>query len=112
MRRRAFRVPPHSRTESLSETTVVKKTRRKKITVETERLWVVARRGRRAGAWCEACRAEVRMLGVDEAAALAGLGHRDIFRRVEDGHLHFTESPSGTLLICLNSLMDETRADE
>lgn len=88
----------------------MKKTRRKKIRVETERLWVVARAGRRARGWCEACRAEVYMLGVEEAAALAGLGQRAIFRRVEDGRLHFTEKPGGTLLICLNSLMNETRA--
>jgi hypothetical protein len=51
------------------------------------------------------------MLGAEEAAALTGLGQRAIFRRVEDGRLHFTENPSGTLLICLNSLMNETRAD-
>ncbi|HEY0379463.1 MAG TPA: hypothetical protein VGC87_21275 [Pyrinomonadaceae bacterium] len=89
----------------------MRKTRRKRITVETERLWVVARGGRRAPAWCEACRAEVQMLCAEEAAALTGLGQRAIFRRVEDGRLHFTEDPSGTLLICLNSLMNETRAD-
>jgi hypothetical protein len=88
----------------------VKKTRRKKITVETERLWVVARGGHGARGWCEACRAEVHMLGVEEAAALAGLGQRAVFRRVEDGRLHFTENSGGTLLICLNSLINEARA--
>jgi hypothetical protein len=106
---RSSRVRPHSRTESPSETTVLKKTR-KKITVETERLWVVARAGRGARGWCAACRAEVHMVGVAEAATLAGLGQRAVFRRVEDGRLHFTEQPGGTLLVCLNSLMNEARA--
>ena len=85
----------------------MKKTTRKKITVETERLWLVARGGRGARGWCEACRAEVHMVGVAEAATLAGLGQRAIFRRVEDGRLHFTEKPCGTLLICLDSLMND-----
>lgn len=89
----------------------MKKTRRKKITVETERLWVVARGGgRRAEGWCGACRARVPMLGAEEAAALSGLGQRAIFRLVEVGRLHFTEDPAGALLVCLNSLLNETRA--
>jgi hypothetical protein len=30
---------------------------------------------------------------------------RAIYRRVEAGELHFTETPEGQLLICLNSIL-------
>jgi hypothetical protein len=44
------------------------------------------------------------MLSVDEAAAVARSSSRAIYRRVEADTLHFTETPEGRLLICLNSL--------
>ncbi|HEY0006107.1 MAG TPA: hypothetical protein VGB17_15110 [Pyrinomonadaceae bacterium] len=90
----------------------MKKTRRTKITVETERLLVVSRGRGQVDGWCEICRAEVRLVGVEEAALVAGLGQRAIFRRIESGRLHFTETSRGALLICLESLLQQTRAGE
>jgi hypothetical protein len=90
----------------------MKKTRRTKITVETERLLVISRRRGQAEGWCEACRAEVRLVGIEEAALVARLAQRAIFRRIEPGRLHFTETPGGALWICLESLLEQTRAIE
>ncbi len=45
----------------------------------------------------------------EEAAVLAGVSPRTIYRRVEAGLVHFAESPEGWLLICLSSLLDENR---
>ena len=84
----------------------MKKSRRTKVTIEREHLLVI-RRQRQAEGWCQTCCAEVRMIGVEEAAALTGISQRAIFRRIEGNHLHFSETPRGALLICLNSLLEE-----
>lgn len=47
------------------------------------------------------------MLPADQAAILFRLSSRTIHRMVEEGKLHFTETPDGLLLICLNSLSGE-----
>jgi len=74
-----------------------------KITVERERV-IISRRQRAASAWCAECRAQTQMLKPEEAAAVAAITPRTIYRWVEAGKLHFTESSDGWLLVCLNSL--------
>ncbi len=44
------------------------------------------------------------MLTPDEAAAVSLTTTRSIFRRVEEGNLHFLEGEGGRLLVCVNSL--------
>ena len=44
------------------------------------------------------------MVSPAAAAAAAGITPRAIYRRVETGQIHFTETNDGQLLICLNSL--------
>jgi hypothetical protein len=83
----------------------MRKTKRTRVTVETERLLVISRKGEATESWCQACGAMTRMVGLDEASAVSGQSQRQIARRVEAGSLHFSESPSGALLICLNSLL-------
>lgn len=78
--------------------------RRVEITIQTDRLLIVRRSGSNTPAWCEACAGLTRMLTVDEAATVARSTSRAIYQRVEAAQLHFTESPAGSLLICLNSL--------
>ena len=73
------------------------------ITVETQRMLVVSR-PRRVIARCAMCGGPAEMVTVDEAAILARVNSRTIFRRVEDERLHSTETSEGLLLICLNSL--------
>jgi hypothetical protein len=58
-------------------------------------------------AWCIECGAEVPMATGEQSALLAGLTSREIYRRVEEASLHFTETPDGQLFICLNSLFPE-----
>ena len=90
----------------------MRKTKRTRITVETERLLVISRKSNAATSWCKACGAMTRMIGLDEAGSVSGQSQRQIVRLVEGGVLHFSESPHGVLLICLNSLLAETRPDE
>jgi len=40
----------------------------------------------------------------EEAAVLTHVSTRTIYRRVEAGRVHFTETAEGLLLVCLNSI--------
>lgn len=77
--------------------------RRMEITIETDRVLIAGNRKSRA-MWCEDCASEVRMISVDQAAAVVHESARTIYQWVEAQRVHFTETPDGRLLICLNSL--------
>jgi len=72
--------------------------------VETEQILVIRRSGQPVLVWCPECARQARMVRPEEAAILADLSPRAIYRRVEDGRLHFTETTQGQLWVCLNSL--------
>ncbi|HKP46848.1 MAG TPA: hypothetical protein VJT50_09630 [Pyrinomonadaceae bacterium] len=56
---------------------------------------------------CESCGERVPMVTPDEAAQIRQVSTRAIFRGLENGELHFTETEKGYPLICLNSLNHE-----
>ncbi len=74
------------------------------ITIETEQVVVIRRQAEIIESWCDGCSAFVRMVTPEQAALLTHISARTTYRRVEAGELHFTETPEGTLLICLDSL--------
>lgn len=78
---------------------------RTEITLEIDR-WMVVSRQARSGriVWCSNCSRYVEMLSVDEAALLANVNSRTIFRWAESGVLHSSETLEGLLLICPRSL--------
>jgi len=80
------------------------------ITVETERLLVICGSNPAVNHWCEECGADVLMVGLDEAAAVAGLSHRAIFHLTEFREIHFVETPEGKALFCVASLLKQTHA--
>jgi excisionase family DNA binding protein len=65
---------------------------------------LLTRRSISLRAWCDECAEHAPMLSPEEAANLTGLTARTIYRRVDDGRMHFTETADGLLLICRNSL--------
>ena len=77
---------------------------RTEITVETARVVVISGRRLSARAECEQCDSPVTMLTLDEAARLARVSTRTIYKWVEADRLHFTETTDGLLLVCLNSI--------
>lgn len=77
--------------------------RRTEINFEAERTLIISHR-RNQTLWCEACDKSVQMVTVDEAALIARSTSRAIFRKVEAGAIHFTETTDGRLLICADSL--------
>jgi excisionase family DNA binding protein len=83
--------------------------RRIEINIETRRTWVVRPAREQTFSFCGRCNEQVRMLSADEAAVIARVSPRVIYRWVEAGEIHFTETSGGLILICLDSL---NRADE
>ncbi|MBA3715642.1 MAG: hypothetical protein H0W76_24835 [Pyrinomonadaceae bacterium] len=55
-------------------------------------------------AWCDGCAKSVVMATPDEAALLARLTTRAVFRLIEAGLVHYAESREGSVRICLDSL--------
>ncbi len=53
---------------------------------------------------CDECGATVTMLTPEQAGIVTGLNARAIYRLIETGELHFTETPAGSLFVCCNSL--------
>jgi hypothetical protein len=60
--------------------------------------------------WCPVCREEVGMILAEKAAVVCQCSRRRIYRWIEDGDLHYTETPDGEVMVCGRSLaqkMDE-----
>jgi hypothetical protein len=77
--------------------------RRTEVTIEFDEV-IIRRSQAITWDWCNKCAEQVQMLTPGIAAAAAGVTIRTIYRRVEAGGLHFTETHEGALLICGNSL--------
>lgn len=97
---------------NISRKAVAETKRRIEITVEKHRLVVLSRRNHSVHAWCGTCGGQVQMVTPDEAAQLCQLSTRTIYRRIETGRFHFTETERGFSLICLQSLESQATTDE
>ena len=82
---------------------IVKKRTRTEISLEFYEE-VVLRAHRISIADCPDCGSEVQMIPANEAAMIARITARELYRRVSAGELHFTEDRLGLLYICLESL--------
>jgi hypothetical protein len=79
--------------------------RKAAVTIETERLLVIQRSRGSVQTWCDACAAQVDMIGVQEAAAIGAASEREIFQLSEAGAIHFAETTDGRALFCVPSLL-------
>jgi hypothetical protein len=78
--------------------------RRTEITIERQRLVLVTGRKVSASGWCAVCAGKVQLVTAETASRMVRVSTRVIYRRAEEGRLHFTETQDGLLLICANSL--------
>ncbi len=83
--------------------------RRTEITIEAHRILVLRRHRRSLLTECVTCTGQSLMLTPDEAATLASVGTRTIYRCIEAEQIHFTETAGGQMLVCLNSLAETVR---
>ena len=81
------------------------KRKRTVVTVEIEQALFVKPRPLSGRVWCAACGAEVPAVAPDEAAAMSSNTARTVYRWVEEGKVHFMETPAGELRLCLPSLL-------
>ena len=81
---------------------------RLEITVKYERVLRVAE-GRRLYAWCAVCGGEAEVVTPEEAALLLGVSSRTVYRRVEAGEFHSSETAEGLLRVCLDSIIGRKR---
>jgi hypothetical protein len=74
-----------------------------RITVETEQVLTIRRRGC-ARRWCWECGREVDMVGLAQAGVLAGVQQRSLRDHARTAKWHLAEASDGSPLICLESL--------
>jgi hypothetical protein len=82
----------------------VRTTKRTEITIETDRIVVLSKRKVSVVSWCHECGQQTKMVTVDEAAAIAGVTSRTMYRWADAQKLHVTETADGVLMICRASL--------
>jgi len=86
-----------------------KKTTR--ITIESERVSITRWSGSLPRTWCQSCDAEVEMLSLEQASALAQVLPHRILASSEAKRLHATAALDGSMQICLPSLLKCTWSD-
>ena len=90
---------------TVKTTTKTTRNKRTKITIETERVWVIERPGP-GKAWCAACKRLVTGISPEEVASLA-TRTQNSHCPLKIGKLHFIGSPSGLMLVCADSLLEQ-----
>jgi hypothetical protein len=84
--------------------------RRTEIAFELEQILVVRRRCGSVSGWCSGCAGDVVMLTPDEAASTTAATTRGLYRMVDAGVIHFTETESGLIRLWLPSLLQALSA--
>jgi hypothetical protein len=75
-----------------------------KITIETESLLILRGRNSRR-AWCTQCAAEAEVITLEEVGVISNFDQSAFEQWVNSPELHRSETPSGSTLICLKSLL-------
>jgi hypothetical protein len=78
--------------------------RRVEITVQTSRRLRVSTGRATADALCAECGKKVAMVSAEQAARISGVSTRTIYRWIETGQVHFSETHDGVSLICIESI--------
>lgn len=75
-----------------------------RITIETESLLIL--RGRNSQrAWCPHCAALAEVIALEEVGVISNLDQSAFEQWVNSPELHRSKTPTGSTLICLNSLL-------
>jgi len=75
-----------------------------RITIESDSLLIV--RGQTSSRrWCTQCAEEVDMFALQGTAVFSNLLAHEVVEWLNSGDLHRSQTPEGTELICLNSLL-------
>ena len=80
--------------------------RHTKILIETEEVVVVRNAAKPIVSWCPKCRRQTQKVTTVQAALLYRVDQNRIEEWIQSGHLHVSQTPAGSPLICLTSLSD------
>ena len=83
----------------------MKKSRRTRTSVEVREVVVIRRSRTRNRILCPECSGAAALLTVEEAVKISAISSRAIFRLIEEGEVHFTETVDGLTLICPTTLL-------
>ena len=88
----------------------MRKNRHLEIAIELDQTITITRRSPAARAWCPACRSKVIMVTLEDGVTLTSIGVLAMVRMVKAHQLHFTETSSGLINLCLPSLLQAAAA--
>jgi hypothetical protein len=88
------------------------KKQRIEIAIETRHLLIIYEPRDSVWGMCPQCGVDVRLVSSNQAGALVGESTRTIYRWIEEGLIHFKETPEGHLFVCLASLPQVEVVDE
>lgn len=74
------------------------------INFEAREFWLVHKTQDEGRSFCDVCDTETDWLTPEQIIVVTGINAREVFRRVENGKLHFKENTEGFLFICAQSL--------
>jgi len=91
--------------EKTTETKVVAKGRKTEKAVEIHEFFVIRTKSGSLPPLCNKCATgDAIMLPPEQAAIVANVPTRTIYRWVEAATVHYTDAPNGSLIVCLKSL--------
>jgi predicted DNA-binding transcriptional regulator AlpA len=70
------------------------------INVERHETLVIKASARLRTGYCPDCSGRVELINLNEAVRISGLSSRSVYRLIERGQIHFTETADGVGLIC------------
>jgi len=83
----------------------VAKRRRTEKTVEIHEVYVIRQTSGPLSALCAECpTGDALMVAPEQAAVIAAVPVRTVYRWVETGIVHYREAPDGSLIVCVKSL--------
>ncbi len=78
--------------------------RKTEITILSDRIITAEKVSSSITVECPDCTRRVQMLTAEDAGKILGVNTRTIYRLIENGQLHFQETPEGVVLVCTDSL--------
>lgn len=93
----------------------IRRTKRTRVSVETREFIVLHGQANRVRGYCPQCRQQGWWVTAGQAAQMAGVTTRTVYRWVEEGQVHFEEWEGREIRVCANSLSlrrnDESRRE-
>jgi hypothetical protein len=82
--------------------------KRLEINFEQREVWRISHSNKSETAHCPVCGDVSQMIAAEKLALLAEISPREIYRKIEQGELHFVETSMKQVLVCLASFTNSS----